>query len=101
MFGIKKLIFVMLFMMCSISTATDFEFRVDTRQEYAEIKPIWDIINLWSPSFLVDETGAPNTWHKDTHPFLQRVILMTATGGRPDYPELEIYLIIYVYLYSE
>lgn len=66
------------------------KFEINSNQRYNEIQPIWDIVNLWSPSFLVDENGAPITWHRDTHPFLKRVILMTATGGRPDYPQNDI-----------
>jgi len=70
--------------------ASVVEFDVAPEQQYNEIKPIWDILNLWSPSFLVNDNGDPVTWLKDTHPFVNRVILMTATGGRPDYPGLEI-----------
>ncbi len=39
----------------------DVVFEVNPARQYDNIKPIWDIINLWSPSFMVDENGAPNT----------------------------------------
>ena len=68
----------------------DIEFRVDPAVQYMEIKPLWDIMNLWAPSFLLNPDGTPNTWYRDTHPFVNRAILMTATGGRPAYPQLEI-----------
>lgn len=70
--------------------ASVVRFEINPAQRQNVIIPIWDIMNLWSPSFLIDANGAPVTWHRDTHPFLKRVILMTATGGRPDYPQNEI-----------
>lgn len=89
-----KIIFIVLILWLLIfpvsSKASVVEFEVDPGQQHNKIEPIWDILNLWSPSFLVDNNGNPVTWHRDTHPFVNRVILMTATGGRPDYPQLEI-----------
>ena len=72
------------------ANASVVEFRVDPAQRYERIRPIWNALNLWSPSFLVTAEGQPNTWYVETHPFLRRVVLMTATGGRPDYPQDEI-----------
>ena len=90
----KNLIcFLMLFtsfVLQAPSSASVVKFQVDPDRQYDEIEPIWDILNLWAPSFILDNSGHPNTWLRDTQPFLNRIILMTATGGRPDYPQLEI-----------
>ncbi len=74
----------------AVVVASTVEFQVDPAQRYERIRPIWDALNLWSPSFLLTPDGEPNTWYVETHPFLRRVVLMTATGGRPDYPQDEI-----------
>ncbi len=87
---IKKTIFF-LSVIITLSAAADVEFTVNPPDTKNKIEPMWDIINLWSPSFLVTDDGQPNTQLKDTHPYLKRVILMTATGGRPDYPQNDIY----------
>jgi len=68
--------------------ASEVKFSVNPAQRYAEIQPIWASRNLWSPSWSVTVGGAPFTWHRDTHPFLQHVMFMTATGGR-EYPQKE------------
>ena len=72
------------------SAASIVVLRVDPAQRYEKIKPIWDCINLWSPTFTLTPDGQPDTWLRDSQPFINRVILMTATGGRPDYPDVEI-----------
>ncbi|MBN1348449.1 T9SS type A sorting domain-containing protein [candidate division KSB1 bacterium] len=87
---IFRMSFLIAFFCYSSPNASTVVFEVNPTQQFNEIKPIWDILNLWSPSLLVNVDGTPNTWHRDTHPFVNRVILMTATGGRPDYPQVEI-----------
>ena len=82
--------FLLVIGLATVAHASVVEFQVDPSQRYGHIRPIWNALNLWSPSFLVTADGNPNTWYVDTHPFLRRVVLMTATGGRPDYPQDEI-----------
>ncbi len=91
MVQIKRWLLVFAISLHGSYSAALVKFEVNSTQRYDPIKPIWNTLNLWSPSFMVQENGQPNTWHRDTHPFISRVILMTATGGRPDYPQLEIY----------
>ena len=86
----KKILLSLLFM-SALCAAAEVEFTVNTTDTKNKIEPIWDIINLWSPSFLVTDDGQPSTFLKNMHPYLKRVILMTATGGRPDYPQNDIY----------
>ena len=66
------------------------EFTVNPSTHYKKIKPIWDAINWFYPSFALGSDGQPNPWYRETQPFVNRVTLVTATGGRKDFPDGEI-----------
>ena len=66
------------------------EFTVTPSTHYTKIKPIWNAINWFYPSFALGPDGKPNMWYRETEPFVNRVTLVTATGGRVDFPQGEI-----------
>ena len=89
----RILVYLFIFFEISINQiiAQSFvEFTVTPSVRYSKIKPIWDAINWFYPSFALGPNGQPNTWYRETQPFVNHITLVAATGGRTDFPDGEI-----------
>ncbi len=90
----KKLTFISILTLAitlqPVMAQDDVTFAVHPTARQDSIRPLWNGLVWFFPFFAWNLQGEPNTWYKETQPFIHKIILITATGGRPAYPDWEI-----------